>query len=160
MQADAFGLWWRWLVVVTVGVMAFGLAMVLLPGPTQWFFTWLIFSGARSNALFSLQATRYITFVYGVLGAVMVGWMASLLVVVLGPYRRGERAGWDALAASMGVWFVVDTTFSLASGFWENALFNGVFFVLFAVPLAASYRAFHPLDTQRGGAASLHHERV
>ena len=149
MQVGGNGVWWRWLVAVTAGVMAFSLALVLLPAPTQWFFNWLVFSGARSNASFSPEANRYIAFVYGVVGAVMFGWMAALLVLVLGPYRRGERAGWGALASSVGAWFVVDTTFSLASGFWENALFNLVFFVLFAVPLAASYRAFHPLDAQQ-----------
>lgn len=47
----------------------------------------------------------------------MVGWMVGLLALVLGPVRRGRRWGWNALAGSLGTWFVVDSTFSLVSGF-------------------------------------------
>jgi hypothetical protein len=41
------------------------------------------------------------------------------------------------------VWFVLDTALSLVSGFWPNAVLNVVLAVLFAVPLAATYRVFH-----------------
>jgi hypothetical protein len=37
---------------------------------------------------------------------------------------------------------VPDTAFSLGTGFWQNAVLNAVFVVLFAVPLAATYKAF------------------
>jgi hypothetical protein len=39
------------------------------------------------------------------------------------------------------VWFVTDTVLSLATGFWQNAVLNVVLAVLFAVPLAATWRA-------------------
>lgn len=48
------------------------------------------------------------------------------------------------IAASLLAWFLPDTGFSLWSGFWQNALFNLGFAVLFLVPLAATYSQFHP----------------
>lgn len=128
---------------VTAGVVLFSLALIFLPGVMQSFFNWMLFSGSRSNASFSDKAVSYLTFVYGVLGAVMIGWMVSFFFILIGPFRRGEREGWQTLTASITIWFVVDSTFSLSAGFFENAIFNILFFVLFIIPLAATYRFFH-----------------
>ncbi len=137
------GFWWRWLVVVTVGVLIFAAGFIFAPGLMTTLFDAMFFSANRSNATFSAEALDYITFTYGVLGAVMIGWMLLILRVLLGSFRRGEREAWDMIALSMVVWFVVDTGFSLSMGFWENALFNTAFFISFAIPLAATYRTFH-----------------
>ncbi len=143
MTQQVNGLWWRWLVVVSIGVMLFSAGFIVAPGLMDTLFDWMFFSASRSDATFSPEADAYIAFTYGVLGSVLIGWMVLILRVVVGPFRRGERAGWDMIALSMAVWFVVDTGFSLASGFWENAVFNTLFFAAFAIPLAATYRAFH-----------------
>ncbi len=83
----------------------------------------------------------YIALAHGVLGAVMVGWGAVLLIVLIGPFRRGTREGWLIVAVSVAAWFVPDTALSLATGFWQNAVLNVVVAVLFAVPLAATWSA-------------------
>src|SRR5690606_2726878 len=132
-----------WLVVVSIGVMVFSAGFIVAPGLMDTLFDWMFFSASRSNATFSAEADAYIAFTYGVLGAGLIGWMVLVLRVGIGPFRRGEREGWDMIAWSMTVWFVVDTGFSLASGFWENAIFNTGFLVAFAIPLAATYRSFH-----------------
>lgn len=132
----------RWLVAVLSGTCAMGLVFMLLPAITEQFFDALIFSGGRSKASFSPEARSYIRFVYGVLGAVIAAWALLMLLVVSGPFRRGERYAWNWLALSFGGWFVVDTSFSLLSGFWENALFNCGFLLLFAPPLIATRRNF------------------
>ena len=81
---------------------------------------------------------NYLGFVYGVLGAVMAGWSVALLAIVHGPFRHGERWAWGAVAASLGLWFVADTTFSLASGFPGNVALNCIFAVVLAIPLIAT----------------------
>ena len=89
----------------------------------------LLFFGERSfPADFPPGARRYILFLCGVLGAVMVGWMAGLLALAVGPLRTDPRA-WRSLGLSLIVWFVLDTTFSLVSGIMANALLNTVIFV-------------------------------
>jgi hypothetical protein len=82
-----------------------------------------------------------------VLGAVMVGWATALLMVVLGPFARRSRLAWSTVAVSLAGWFLVDTSLSLASGHWPNAVLNVVLAVLFAVPLAATFGAFHRQST-------------
>ena len=69
-------------------------------------------------------AIAYVEFAYGVLGAVLIGWMAMVIALVRGPLRRGEPIAWTMLATSTSIWFVIDPAFSLAMGFWQNAVLN------------------------------------
>ncbi|CAE6761242.1 hypothetical protein [Nitrospira defluvii] len=139
--------WWRWLIVVTAGVLVFGLSMVVAPGLTRQFFSLLVFSSAGTIGALGEPAVTYIALVHGVLGAVMIGWGIALLFIVLSPFRRGSRDGWYTLAVSVAAWFIPDTVFSLWSGFWHNAVLNVVVAVLFAIPLAATYPVFLEADT-------------
>ncbi|MDO8578124.1 MAG: hypothetical protein Q7R50_02970 [Dehalococcoidales bacterium] len=138
-----FIFWWRWLVVAAIAELLFGLSLVTLPHSTQQFFNFLFFSSDQGAPIFEVAAVNYITFVCAVLGAVMCGWAVLLLYVLIGPFRRGLSEGWNMIAVSLGAWFVPDTVISLWSGFWQNAVLNLVFGILFAIPLVATYRAFH-----------------
>lgn len=133
----------RWLLAAALGVMAFGLALMLARVASLEGFSSLIYGDAGHIAAFGAGAVEYITLLHAVLGAVMVGWGAALWLVIRGPFARGMREGWRIVALSVAAWFVPDTAFSLWSGFWQNAVLNLVFLVLFAVPLAATYRGFH-----------------
>jgi hypothetical protein len=80
---------------------------------------------------------------HSVLGSVLLGWSSALLLVVLGPFRRGEHDGWRILAGSVVAWFVPDKLMSISYGFWQNAVLNLGVALLYAIPLAATYRTFH-----------------
>lgn len=134
--------WWRWLVTVTVGVTVFGISMVLIPNVINRFFSLLMFSSPKIIEEFERPAVSYILLLQGVLGSVMFGWGISLLFLLFSSFRRGSREGWLAVSVSVASWFVPDTSFSLLSGFWQNAVLNLVFAVAFAIPLAATYRSF------------------
>lgn len=135
--------WLRWLTLVVIGVMLFGISMVLSPGLIRQGFSLLIYATPTAiDTGFGADAVAYVTLLHGVLGAVMFGWGALLLLVLRGPFRRGQQEGWNMIAISAGAWFLPDTAFSLWTGFWQNAVFNTVFAVLFMIPLAATYRAF------------------
>jgi uncharacterized membrane protein YhaH (DUF805 family) len=139
--------WVRWLVVVTVGVMVFGILLVLAPGLAREGFSLLVYGDRQQIATFGSGAAHYIGLVHAVLGAVMFGWGLALLLVVRGLFARGAREGWQIVVVSVAAWFVPDTTFSLWSGFWQNAVLNLVFIILFAIPLTATYQDFrrsHP----------------
>jgi hypothetical protein len=140
MKNSAF-FWWRWLIVVTVGVMLFGLVLVVVPGLTRQLFSILVFSSSDHITAFGEPAVSYITLVHGVLGAVMFGWGVALFCILLGPFRRGSREAWLTLAISLAAWLIPDTTLSLWLGFWQNAVLNAVLALLFAVPLAATRNA-------------------
>jgi uncharacterized membrane protein YhaH (DUF805 family) len=130
--------WWSWLVVLTCGLILFGLTLVLLPGPTQAFCYWLLFGTAVPPPTFGADAVAYVRFVYGILGAVIAAWGLLLLAVVAGPLRPGERTGWLAVYASIAVWFVIDSTLSIVSDQWLNVVPNVAFLVPYVAPLVAT----------------------
>ncbi len=132
--------WQRWMLAAAAASIVFGLAFMVMPEVTESIYETLLFSQSQIHTRFSEEARGYIRFANGVLGAVMVGWLTGVLVLAAGPFRRGERSAWLAIAASIGVWFVVDSGYSMATGYWQNAAVNVVFALLFAIPLAATYK--------------------
>jgi hypothetical protein len=88
------------------------------------------------------QVEAYIRFMHGVLGTVMTGWMMSIIVLARESFLAGRRHAWNAIAASVGSWFEVDTSYSAIHGVWANVALNLVTAALFAVPLARSRKFF------------------
>ncbi len=123
--------------------MGFGVTLVVARALALEGFSLLVYGDPKHIAAFGAEAVEYIALVHAVLGAVMFGWGAALLLVARSLFAHGVREGWQIIAISIAVWFVPDTAFSLWSGFWQNAVLNVVFIVLFAVPLTATYRVFH-----------------
>lgn len=140
---DRIRFWQLWLAAAAMVVAVFGLALAVVPALGGWLFGWLLFGSPDALASLGDRADAYIRLVHGVLGAVMLGWAIALLVIALGPFGKGSRSAWLAIAASLAVWCVVDTALSLASGFWPNAVLNAALAFLFAVPLAATYGVFY-----------------
>lgn len=133
-RSDTFWLWF--LRLVTAGVIVFGLVLVVAPSFAREGFSLLVYGSADRIDGFGSEASDYIGLAHAVMGSVMAGWGAALLLLLRGeptPQLRGKL--W-IFVVSLAVWFVPDTTFSVASGFWQNAVLNAVFAVLFAIPLS------------------------
>ena len=136
-----FEFWRRWLIVVLIAWLIFSLALVVAPQLTRQFFGLLIYASADAIDAFGPAAVAYISLLHAVLGAVMFGWGAALICIVIGPLKRRSFQAWLMLVLSLSAWFIPDTAYSMWSGFWPNAVFNMVFLVLFAIPLLACYPA-------------------
>jgi len=134
--------WFRWLQGATAGTIVFGLALVALPELTRQGFSLLMYGEAGALAGFGPGVQPYLTLAHGVMGSVMVGWGLALWLTLRGPFRRGERHGWDLFVISLVGWFVPDTTLSLWTGLWLNAVLNTVFGLAFALPLLATRSCF------------------
>ena len=132
--------WLKWLTVATVALVVFGLALITAPAIARQGFSLLVYSSGDRISEFGPDAVAYIELAHAVMGAVMVGWGVALLLVMRGPMRRNLVEGLRIFAISLLAWFIPDTIFSLASGFWQNAILNLVFAALFAIPIAALYR--------------------
>jgi hypothetical protein len=129
--------WWRWLVVVSIGVVLFGFILVLFPALTLQGFSLLFYGDAELLGQNTAAAVSYIKLLHAVLGAVMVGWGTALLYVLFCTFRDNLAIGWKTVTATVLAWFIPDTTYSLISGFWQNAVLNVVFLILFTIPLLA-----------------------
>lgn len=134
--------WFRWLQAATGGTIVFGLVLAALPELTRQGFGLLVYGQAGALAAFGPAVQPYLMLAHGVMGSVMVGWGLALWLTLRGPFRRGERHGWDVFAVSLVGWFVPDTTVSLWTGLWPNAVLNTVFALAFAVPLIATRGCF------------------
>mgnify|MGYP001219763364 CR=1 FL=1 len=134
---------WRWLILVIIGTLLFGLNMIFLPNVTNGLFNAMFFPNTDINQIFSETAQHYLQFTYGVLGAIMVGWASLMLYIALRPFRRGEREAWTMITTSIIIWFVVDSAYSLYMGYIPNVVLNIIFLILYLIPLGATYRHFH-----------------
>ncbi len=133
--------WIRWLSAVALGVVAFGLALVVAPGPVRQGFALLVYATPDAIDMFGPEAARYASLAHAVIGSLMVGWGSAMAYAVRALLARGLRVGWNLVALSVAAWFVPDTAYSLGSGYWQNAVLNAVFLILFAVPLWATRKS-------------------
>ncbi len=136
-------LWTNWLVAVSSGVIVFGLLLVLAPVLAMQGFSLLVYADPGRIAAFGAEPARYVALTHAVLGGVMVGWGAALVLVTRSLFASGDRLGWNIVAIAIAAWFLPDTSYSLLSGFWQNAVLNMTFLILFAVPLLATRKGFH-----------------
>ncbi len=141
--------WVTWLSVASMGVIIFGLMLMLVPTLAVQGFSLLLYAQPAYIEGFGKEAVEYIHLTHAVLGAVMSGWGVMLLIFVRGMFARGVPGAWFIIAVSMSVWFVTDTLFSLWSGFWPNAILNTVFGALFIVPLLGTYRVYYSEQESR-----------
>jgi hypothetical protein len=133
---DQASVWDRALLIVVAAVAAYAFVLVvagLWLGDTVFD---LLSFGPEDGNIENAQR-EYVQLLYGVLGAVIVGWMATIAAIVVGPLRRRESWAWRAVVISVTIWFVLDTGLSLVLGFIGHALFNVAFAIGLAVPLAA-----------------------
>lgn len=113
--------------IATVGLL--GLGFVVLPGKTLLVLEALSLLDPLPNL--SPSETAYLHFVYGVLGAVMWGWMVGFgLMLHVRPLPLPRVA-----LISLVAWFVPDTALSLWTGYSSNVLLNIVALLIVAVPL-------------------------
>jgi hypothetical protein len=140
---NSFTFWQRWLFILSLIIIAFGLGMAVLNSTPL--FDLLnrqvdpIFWGAQS---LPQEALAFRGWAYGVLGATMAGWGVFIAFLAQSPFRRRERWAWNCTALGMLVWYLPDTTISLASGVIFNAVLNTVLLALVALPLFFARKEF------------------
>lgn len=139
--------WLRYLEVVTVAVIAFGVVLIAAPGVTEAAFGWMIFGTGGFPDSFPAAATDYGRLVHAVLGATIVGWFSLVLWVVHGPLAAALPGSWIAVALSLTLWFIPDSLFSVVSGHWQNAVLNTVIVAAY-VPGMVATRSLRTLRTR------------
>jgi len=132
----------RWLVIASLLVAAYGIVLVAAGPVAARLFDTLGF-GMAAVGVPEGPARSHLLFVYGVLGAVLTGWMLTLAAVASGPLGDDDGRLRRRLAAAFVVWFLLDTGMSLAVGVWQHALFNLAFLALIGGPLLLAAPARH-----------------
>ena len=130
-------LWDRWLVAVLILVLLYGVALVVAGGFVGGEVFDRLGFGPDDGGVPEGEAGDYLRLVFGILGAVIAGWMVIAIALAIGPVRRRETWAWQALVASVALWFVLDTGLSVALGWWTHAWFNVGFGLALSPPLLA-----------------------
>lgn len=74
-------------------------------------------------------------------GAVTIGWSLTLFAVIQAVHQLDEpysKTIWSLIAISVMSWYVIDSSLSIATGFWLNAIANTSFIVTFLIPVLSS----------------------
>jgi hypothetical protein len=136
-------LWDAWLMVVALGMTGFGIFMAL-------FNQSLVFDGFNRQidpVFWGASQTdpavgQFQGWVYGVWGATVAGFGALAAFVIRGPFRARLPWARSAILTAVGLWFILDTGFSVWHGVWFNVGFNLVVLFSIAIPVVATWREF------------------
>ncbi len=88
-----------------------------------------------------LDLNPYVRFSLAVLGAVTMGWSLTLMAVIQVANQLEKQVSkriWIGIAASIVIWYVIDSILSIATGFWLNAVANTIFSATFLIPVIRS----------------------
>ncbi len=117
---------------VAVGLGLFGLIFAFAPAVSEAYWNWVMFHGSPP----AVASDPYLRFVFGILGVVLTAWMVLIHEVARHASPEEGTGMTSALALSVFIWFVSDTVFSCLAGFAQNAVSNGAFVLVLAVPIA------------------------
>jgi hypothetical protein len=135
------GFWLRWMSIWCWGVIAFGIVLLTsaieaLRMPAMLFLDLVFWPIDGQPAVMSREAV----FATSILGAVTIGWGVLMLALVRDPEIAAHPRLRRHLGVALGIWFVVDSTASILTGAWVNAISNTVIAAAGVVPLLASHR--------------------
>lgn len=141
--------WTRWLLAVSIigcvlGVLLFAVPFVQQTVGDLYYDRYL---GESAYSALSGPEIRFQQFVYGVMGALMAAWMATLAFLIHIPFRRGERWAWYAIDIGAVLWFIGDSYVSAVTGFGVHILVNVGFLMAIGLPLVMTFRQFHPRNS-------------
>jgi hypothetical protein len=141
-QRPELVLWSRLIQAAAAVVLALSALLLIAPHVGAAAFNLVYFGSMTSPVAAPAVVQGYIHFANGIIGAVLAGWMLTIIVMARGPFLAGERSAWITIAWPLAGWYLIDTAFSLAHGVWGNVLLNTGTALMFGVPLLGSRRHF------------------
>ncbi len=140
---NRFTFWQKWLLIVSLGITAFGLFMAFF-NQTLLFdlFNRQIDPAFWSSTPLPEGVTSFQSWLYGVWGATIAGWDIFLTFIAHIPFKQREKWAWNCLVVGLGVWFVLDTWISWQYGVSFNVIFNIVVALATGMPLVFTRKAF------------------
>lgn len=130
--------WNNWLKVWCFCVVSFGLllaaaAFPFLDGPTRWIYSLVDIGHAQPV---SLEAPG-MRFNIALVGAVTFGF-GMTVVGMIRAARLGGAPVWRDLTLALGLWYIVDSSISILTGFGLNAVSNTGILITYLIPVLRS----------------------
>lgn len=132
------GIWRQWMVLWCWGVAIFGVVLAGAAFPATDAVARFLIANFNNGPAFELD--RPLRFGLGLQGALTLGLSLTIMAAVRAGDDLGQRGRpiWLLVCTAMIVWYVVDSTISIATGFALNAVSNTLLMVAFAIPMLAS----------------------
>jgi hypothetical protein len=133
---ERFNFWHRWLFAIGIIIVVFGVFMATLNQSLLFgLFNNQIDPVFWGEAEHPVTYAQFQAWIYGVLGSTMAGWGLMLTFIIQYPFRQREKWAWNAIATSMGFWYLLDTAISLYFGVIFNVVFNTLLLIAILPPL-------------------------
>ena len=141
---NRFELFRKWLLIVSIFISLFGLAMALLKDSLLSF----IFEGLFDPLFWPQGLTdegtgRFKNFAVSLLGATMVMWGIAFFGIIKYAFAKRAPWAWNTLLYSTLAWFVIDESFSIYYQVWVNAVGNLPLLIFLLLPLIMTREFFH-----------------
>jgi hypothetical protein len=131
-----------WLVVVGLVMAVAGAAMVFLVGTPLLSFAARLLDRPFWPGGPDETTRRFQAWAYSVTFATMAGWGVAVAFIAANAFGSRETWAWWAIAASVALWYPLDTGRSILHRVWANAALNTAVLVLVAIPLLATFGEF------------------
>jgi hypothetical protein len=141
---STFRFWYKWLLAVSFLNMIMGIIIALFPGS----FLFEAHTEALSKTFFEgvlpWQAELMRRFFFGIIGGTIAGYFLLQTLIVLFPFRNGERWAWHAVFWAILLWFMIDSTLSILHGAFFNVwMINIPSLLLTLIPLLFTHSSFN-----------------
>jgi hypothetical protein len=138
-----FQLWYYWLLAASLLNLAAGILIALAPGSILF----EIHTSAIGETFFgdslAEDAEQMRRFFFGIIGGTIAGYFLLQTMIVLFPFRKGERWAWHAIFWAILLWFIIDSTLSILHGAFFNVwLINVPALLIILLPLVLTHRYF------------------
>lgn len=120
--------WTRWAAIWAAGLTLFGLVLAGAGDPATEGLARAVYAMVGPQHALSFDPT--LRFSIALMGAVSVGWGVTVLLLALSKEAASTSAIWRSVAWGFAVWFVIDSAFSIHTGFPLNAVSNVMLMVL------------------------------
>lgn len=129
-------LWKDWLLVWAIGVTLFGLVLAGGAFAATDMLTRSLFRLFGSPL--PLLMDEHHRFSIGLMGAVTMGWGLTYIVAFKALFTLDPANAapiWRMLLLGSLIWFAIDSTISVATGIWLNAVSNTILLILLLIPV-------------------------
>jgi len=129
----SFKFWQKWLLVSGIIISVFGISMVLNINSEK--FNSLIDPVFWGNETPNIQIRNFQQWVYGVLGATMVGWGVLIAFIAAIPFKKKEKWSRNSIIIGILSWYIFDTSVSLKANVEFNAIGNTILAIIILMPI-------------------------
>lgn len=137
--------WQKWLFIFGIFISIFGIVLAFFSNTDlmNFLFNHQIDPVFWGDVTMQDNAVNFRSWIYGVSGAVILGWGVTITFIAHYPFNEKQKWAWNCIFLGAMVWFIPDTVITIKYGVGFNIFFNISLMALMILPLLFTYNQFH-----------------